>query len=75
MESKNTVPNIDRENDNKNINSSYTCPEDFKKCFFYNSDFPEESRCQTDSTTGYCVIDYFKEYDSSEVIKEDGDIR
>ena len=75
MECKNTVPEIDRKNDNKNVNSFYSCPEDFKKCFFFNSEVPEESRCQTDSTTGYCVIEYFNDYDSSEVIKEDGDTK
>ena len=75
MENKNIVSNNNRENDNKNVKSSYSCPEDFKKWFFYNSDLPEESRCQSDNTTGYCVIEFFIEYESSEVIKEDGDTK
>ena len=73
METKNTVSNIDRTLNNKKINSSYMCPEDFLKCFFYNSEVPEESRCMKDSTVGYCVIEYFIDYELSEVIKEDGD--
>ena len=48
------------------------CPSDYKNCKCYNPNLPEESRCNTDSTIGYCVEEYFKLYESSEVITENG---
>ena len=75
MVEKNTVSNEKKDSKHINLHSSFKCPENFKKCRFYNPNQPEESRCIKDSNIGYCVQEYFETYDQSEVINGLGDIR
>ena len=74
MKVKNTISSTRRTPSNKNLN--FECLEDYVKCEYYHPNQPEESRCNTDSTIGYCVQEYFEIYDtSSEGIKEHGDTK
>ncbi len=74
MECKNTVSNVNRTPEYKNIN--FVCREDYETCENYNPKQPEESRCFKDSNIGVCLKEYFDYYDkTTEVITEHGDIR
>ncbi|GAI72416.1 unnamed protein product [marine sediment metagenome] len=70
MANKNIVSNEYRQNNYK----KFRCPEDYKKCQYYNPKQPKESRCILDSSIGCCVKEYFDYHDKLEVITENGDI-
>ena len=71
MKRKNTSSINNRRKDYKN----FRCPEDYKKCEFYDPSQPEESRCVKDSNIGCCVKEYFDFCEKEEIITENGDIR
>ena len=75
MKHRNIISNKEKTSKHINLHSSFKCPEDFKKCRFYNPNQPEECRCIKDSNIGYCVQEHFETYDQSEVINELGDFR
>jgi len=72
MESKNTVSEIDRENDNKNVNLSQKKLDEFSNLYSQQLRAKvKEIQLQHDKLF---LEQYFKDYDtSSEGISEDGD--